>query len=516
MQSGALIPLFSREDAPGIRDGIRERAQWRLTEVQDGWGSVEPAEGAGTVYPYFKLHRLCDASSTITAETWEPLRLSPGYEKAGVPARTNPRGQPRTDWDTELGAWADKWAAEGRRGSEFMPMQARLTSLPVAEVPDYLSKNVPGLLAAFPAGTLWFCETDRLLPARMSVLRILANQELIPDLFEHAVKEGELPGLEMLQEHSLTSGASFKSLADSALLVLPPTTLGVAFDWMPHALVLTFGFAAFVPEGHPPTFASMFAPRTSSAYGFHWRDNKIWDGVDASTGDAFLQWWVTRLNVIYSHVCDPTRFLNPTSARYDAPRQTAWLLTFERLLADALAIRSHPQASPLLLNQSAFDLLDKAEALLGYETDKTGKGFQRLLRRSEMVPLLTTKWQARLPLQLRQRFVTYTQHLYDRLYEDTLEEAYAFRRTAGGVAVWNEEQGKLIDRHADDYVPKLIRAVRNSSHGLLDQLATPRHRSFLATHTGTIPSVLPDLAALLALALVADAENLCAGTWFPP
>jgi hypothetical protein len=122
-----------------------------------------------------------------------------------------------------------------------------------------------------------------------------------------------------------------------------------------------------------------------------------------------------------------------------------------------------------------------------------------------------------LDLLLRlERFVAYTNHLYDRLYDDTLEEAYAFRRTAAGVEVWNEDQGRLINRHADDYVSKLIRAVRNSSHGLFDQVASPRHRNFLATHTGTVPAVLPDLAALLALALVADAENLCAGTWFRP
>jgi hypothetical protein len=59
----------------------------------------------------------------------------------------------------------------------------------------------------------------------------------------------------------------------------------------------------------------------------------------------------------------------------------------------------------------------------------------------------------------------------------------------------------------DDYVGQVVRSVRNSSHGLLDQLAG-RQADVAATHTGALPSSLPDLAFLVGLALLTDPEGL--------
>lgn len=486
-----------------------------MDEVEDGWGAVEPAEGAGATWPYFKLHKLCDATTTLRDSTWDPLRRAPSWDTSNVAARTQPGEEPTMEWRQRLTEWGNKVLANGRRGSELVAVQATLTSLPLDDLPAYLTEQVPELFKTFPDGSLWFLETDRLLPARMSVLRILLNQELVPDLFDVAVESGELVALEMLQEHSLTSGAAFASLVDPLLLVLPPTTLGYVFDWTPHGLVMCAGFAGLLIEDHPPTFASLFAPRGQSGYGFHWRETEIWDDVTPTTAEALLQWWVTRLNTIYSHACDPTCFVD-NLGRFQPTRQAAWLLTFERLLTDALLIRSNPQGAAQTLHQAAFDLLDKAEVLLGFGSDDSGKGFQRLLRRSEMVDLLNSKWDARLPLQLRARFKLYTEHLYDRLHAEIRDEAYSVRLTARGVLVWNEKEARLIERQMDDYAPKLVRAIRNSAHGLVEQLESPvrqKERHLIATHKGTLPVVLPDLAALIAFALVADAERLCDGTW---
>jgi hypothetical protein len=38
-------------------------------------------------------------------------------------------------------------------------------------------------------------------------------------------------------------------------------------------------------------------------------------------------------------------------------------------------------------------------------------------------------------------------------------------------------------------------------------------RDLVVAHSGEMPPELPELAAFLVLALVADAERLCAGTW---
>jgi hypothetical protein len=122
--------------------------------------------------------------------------------------------------------------------------------------------------------------------------------------------------------------------------------------------------------------------------------------------ETLLQWWVTRLNVVYSFLADPTRF-GDDLARHSAPRQAAWFLTFERMLADFLLVQTGFQGSELARQQAAFDLLDKAEALLGFGKDGSGKGFERLLRRRSMVQRLDEVW-SRLPLQLQPRFRAHT------------------------------------------------------------------------------------------------------------
>lgn len=55
----------------------------------------------------------------------------------------------------------------------------------------------------------------------------------------------------------------------------------------------------------------------------------------------------------------------------------------ERLIGDALSLLAEPQATELDRIQLAFDLLDKAESLLGYTRRETGKGFEGLLRRGQ-------------------------------------------------------------------------------------------------------------------------------------
>ena len=58
-----------------------------------------------------------------------------------------------------------------------------------------------------------------------------------------------------------------------------------------------------------------------------------------------------------------------------------------------------------------------------------------------------------------------------------------------------------------------MRAVRNSSHGLLDILRTSDDRFLLAANTGGIPAELSALVPLVALGIVADADGLIDGSW---
>jgi hypothetical protein len=91
--------------------------------------------------------------------------------------------------------------------------------------------------------------------------------------------------------------------------------------------------------------------------------------------------------------------------------------------------------------------------------------------------------------------------------------AYPFRRYSGGVRVWSAKTNRLEKWTWDGYAPRLVRAVRNSAHGLMEAFDRGDFAPIIVTHTGQMPAQLPDLAGLIAIALVADAERLCSGTW---
>jgi hypothetical protein len=230
--------------------------------------------------------------------------------------------------------------------------------------------------------------------------------------------------------------------------------------------------------------------------------------------EAFIQWWVARLNVVYSYLADPTNF--EQGGLHSAELQTAWFLTFERMLADMLLVQTGFQGSELARQQAAFDLLDKAEALLGFGKQGSGQGFERLLRRASMVSRLEEVW-GRLPVQLQQRFRGHTRALYDGIYGHVVDHAFPYRVAGQSIRVGAPGK-KLTALSLESYVPELVRAIRNSAHGFIDILTSPRmgkDRALLATHDGELPPHVPDLAVLIGFALIADFERVAAGTWMP-
>jgi hypothetical protein len=66
----------------------------------------------------------------------------------------------------------------------------------------------------------------------------------------------------------------------------------------------------------------------------------------------------------------------------------------------------------------------------------------------------------------------------------------------------------------EDYVGDLLRETRNTAHGLKRILREDRTKFVVTSHTGDIPRQVTHLPTLITLALVVDAEKLCAGGWW--
>lgn len=515
-----IIPLPRAEKAPAFLDSLTSLAAMSVRAVSDGWAAIAPAEGAGRTHPYFELVRLADASTVMTDEIWAPLTANPPWHSSveDLAPRIGADGAKEPAWRERLLAWSDEIYDPERPEAGFASLSARLTGSSLEEVPALLSAHAQSLLAAHPRGSFWFMRTDELLARRLTVRRALLTFALMPDVLEEndpVVRT--LPQLRTLQGHSLTGGLSFGRLLDPLLLAFSPASLGFVFDWMPHALVFLTGFPGSMARTYPATPWALYDPHLQEPGELRWKDRDFVAGLAAGQIESLLQWWVARLSVVYSHLADPTNF-GDRFARHSPELQTGWLLTVERMLADFLLVQGGFQGPELARQQAAFDLLDKAEVLLGFDTKRSGRGFERLLRRQSMVARLDEVW-CRLPLQLRARFRAHTRRLYDEIYADVRSHAYEHRLTGSGVRVEGKD-GKLQSMDMESYVPSLVRAVRNSAHGLIEVLTSEgsqmrRDRALLATHDGRVPPQVGDLSTLIAFALVADYERVIERTWLP-
>ncbi len=515
-QPKARIALPSARVAPGIRSEIRNTAYWHLVDATDDHGFVEPFEGAGVVRKYFTVTRLCGSRTTITDETWAPLVENPPARVEGHDPPTTPGGPPDSQWRAKLEHYATTVAESGQQGADLVAVDATLMTLEPSRAATYLTKHAPEFFSSNRGGSFWFFRTDPVLPRRLGVLRVLLPFELLPDYAEAVDPKAQThPRIMTLQEHSLTDSYFFDRLLDPILLALPPAALGYTFSWPPHGLLFEFGVAAsLLASQRPPTFASVYQPEIQESAHMRWEGEFV-VGIPHGQIESLVQWWVSRLNVIYSHATDPTGFVSPDTGLAAPSRMVSWLLTFERMLADYMAIASAPQGAPIIRLTMAFDLLDKAEALLGYGRSKSGEGAKQLMNRRVMVRRLDSIWDRRLPVQLRPRFKAHGRWLYDQMYAKIADGAYDYRQHKNGIKVWSPNRSKLDYRTWDSYVPDLVRGVRNSAHGLLEALDR-KERGAVEIHSGQLPPEFADLACFLALALVADAERLCAGSWLKP
>ena len=487
-----VVNLPDPARAPGYRASLTDLSQFA---VQDFGGSVAvaPREGAGATRNYFRVHRLCGAGETVTPETWEPLRQHPARD-AGAERRRR------------LLDYADQLAAAPATDlpRQLRALRARVMALG-NELPAFLQEHVPRLFAGLPGASLWFVSVDDVLLARFAFLRAQLALKLTPDI---PLNPKEFAGLRALVAHSITAGADFGRVHDPVLLAFSPDVAAFSMSCMPHALVLFLGEPLELRQHVEESLPALYRPGVLDRAG-NWDDPPFRQGLTHAEVESLLPWWVERLNVLYSHATDPTRFSDQLG-HHDPAAQTAWHLTFERMLTDGILLLSDPSASDIVRTQLAFDLLDKAESLLGYS--RSGPGFKQLLRRSAAVPRLNQAWES-LPGGLPKRFRRHTRVVFDSMYDDIREHALDYRRTKRGMLVSFDDPSKPRPMAMEDYVSRLLRAVRNSAHGLSRPLRA-ESGMLLATHDGEMPTQLADVAKLVLLALVADAEKLSAGAWW--
>jgi hypothetical protein len=377
-----------------------------------------------------------------------------------------------------------------------------------ADLRSTLEPQLDGLWASFPDATLWLITGEDVLLSRLTMSQLLFQFEHTPDLDIPALMSDPRRSLEA---QSLMGRVATSDVVQPIFSAFSPAATGFAAPWLPHTLALEFGAVVSLRRPWPPSLSALYESRVLSPP-VNRDGREAWiNTIPKSSLGSLLAWWVSRLDLLFGIITDPTRFSTPDE-RLDSAAQLAFRLTVERVLADLRLLNATPQASSLARLGTAFDLLDKLETLLGYgprsgreigRAWRSGRGFLRLLDRTEAIPLMQRGF-AHLPGQLRSRFNQHAEDLFEETYSEIESGALDGRRVEGGVRVGREDQSTMP---LEEYVGRVVRAARNSSHGLLDQLAGP-DAEVAATHTGALPEALPELVALLAWSLLADPERL--------
>ena len=489
----------------GFRESLANRSQFDVADLGDNWVGIEPASAESK--RWFVAHRLAGADDNL-ADTarWAPVFEHPPY-----------RPKPPVTLPPEMQRHFEELHTRTDLRSVMQRMSATAAQLQDRDLPALFQREMPALFNRYPAGSLWYVSVDDVLISRLAFMRLRLQLEFTPDV---DYEPGRRDRVRYFGLHTSTGGVSFENVLDHALLFMPPVAVGVTFGVFPHAFVFLFGEPHDLRLRQDQPFAQLYYPSVG-------RTPRGVPGIQFPIGElptthleSFLQWWTTRLDVVYGYAADPTNFATD-DREHDVAAQAAWFFTLERLMADVTALLSTVNAPELLRMQVAFDLLDKADSLLVPKgKDAEGKNFKRLLRRSEALPRLERSFQ-RLPLQLRSRFIRWANESYDRLYDDIAAGTMKARREKRGirVAMTDPHDPKLM--LWDDYVPAVMRTARNSSHGLQTILRSapkkagkPDPRLLMATTDGEVPQSFYEVATVVFFALLADAERVCDGTWW--
>lgn len=488
----------------GFRQSMAGMSEFVVEDAADGVVIIEPREGAGAVRRYFEPFRLCTAATDLDDNNiWQPIVRHPPISS-----------KPQLDVPADMAQTLPDLDESDELSAIVMRLGVRVALAEPADLPTVLKEELPELFRRYRGGSLWYIAVDHALLSRLAFARVRLQLELTPDIDFDPDSRG---GVSYFAVHNITGGVNFGKLFDNALLAIPPVAFGFSMSTFPHPLVFLFGEFEDLRTHGPGTLAGAFFPDVSAQSRIPGIKVPV-NNLATAHLEALLQWWTTRLDVVYSHAADPTRFQR--DGAHDAPAQAGWFLTLERMMADAAVLLAAVGSPPILRAQAAFDLLDKADSLLTAPHKKAeGKNFKRLLRRHEVMPRLERAVR-RMPLQLQQRFLTYARGRYEQFYADMAEHTMRDRRRPNGVMVARNEPADLQLMPWEEYVPELIRAARNSSHGLQDVMREPkdmsaRHqRLLLATNSGDIPSSFFEVAAIAYLALMADAERLCERSWW--
>lgn len=307
------------------------------------------------------------------------------------------------------------------------------------------------------------------------------------------MRDEQFKGFQAARDLTQDVSSGLASTLDVAMLVCAPWVWGLASNRAGGAVAVLFGQPVAGIESSPAELVDVMKPQIAT----HERPQALsLPNVDASAFAPFFRWWVERLNAVWGAVLDPARFRDEDGF-HDPRAHFGAVLSLYRLFGSLLAILAGTRREEFGRRVLLFQTLDLLEGLRfgDFKTLLTRRRAREALSRVESIDALGPAIpKCREAMQALEQ-VADGFYLHERRADDRLR-------------VRRKQSGDWDEISLDEAVASYIRVLRNSTHSFMGATGDPRDLSLLAAHTGAIPRVLPDLALLHVLDLLADPNRL--------
>lgn len=374
-------------------------------------------------------------------------------------------------------------------------LTARLASFQVKTMGASSASQLPALAAevmdvwldtpSLQHRAMFLIEADQTLRSRYGVARALLHTgAAAPDPDDGGLAFASARGL--LQDIDIGLSPYLAPLLTS----LSPFLWGVTAPRAGGVVVISFGAALLGRE-----LVSSELMESAVRGGGFLGDAPDVDGLHPSAFGQALRWWVARLDLVFSHLTDPTNY--EVDEFYNPPSAMERMLAFAQLCRSVHTIgTSNDSHARLLALFHSLDSLAGTTTWLNFDkltTERTVEKIVADLRTAipeALHPILLPRVDSALAaLRAVQRGF---------FMRSRLTDAGLVRPDSSGV---------------DTEVPlataakEWIRLLRNSQHAY-DKTPTVQDRALLASHDGVVPPRLPELAWIALLAILVHPERL--------
>jgi len=346
-------------------------------------------------------------------------------------------------------------------------------------VAPYLQALFPRIVAQIPTASLWVLHVDPSLSWRVAAVRMLFAAQAVPEILDSvAAGKGRLPSPVDLMP-SLSFGLN--AFVEPMLLPASPWILGMNAVRRGGNAVVMFGRAeAGFAGGEAAETLNLFQPRRAP------RTPVPRPSFTPAASDAWIRWWVSQVNVLLGQALDVGRFTSE-NGEYRPAAQLGVLLSIEKLFSSVQSILADPIRGSGRL-WTFFDVIDLLDGL----SFASWESLLRFDKVSRQLPEL----ELQIPDYARDLAMTRVRPSVRALEDflsgftaspDRLSPAGNLRiRRSDGVG-WQE-----LPLHSAGQA--YLRLIRNATHSFRRMARDPHEVSLLASHLGTIPDALPDIA----------------------